>query len=154
MQRIVSRSFASVTALDATQYQGVCLWFDCTFQPPEEAKTEEQEEEENGSGQVVVLSTSPSAPATHWKQTIIRLPAPIDVEEGDIIGWELSLEQDAHNPRRYVIQLDLLDAETDEHPVPCRCGAARCAIIVAFMDKEDQEMEEKEREENLNAQKD
>lgn len=153
MQRIVSRSFASVTALDATQYQGVCLWFDCTFQPPEEEE-EAAATEDDGSGQVVVLSTSPSAQPTHWKQTIIRLPAPIDVEEGDIIGWELSLEQDAHNPRRYVMQLDLLDAETDEHPVPCRCGAARCAIITAFMDKEDQEMEAKEREENLNAQQD
>lgn len=134
MQRIESRSFASVTAMDATQYQGVCLWFDCTFQPSPE------EEESSTGSEVVVLSTSPSAPATHWKQTIIRLPSPIDVEEGDVIGWELRLQQDTFNRRRYVIELDLLDAETDEHPVPCRCGSARCAIIVAFMDKEDQDL--------------
>jgi len=72
---------------------GIALWFDCQFDP---------------SG--VVLSTSPLAPPTHWKQTVIVTassdigPAKGDrstnddahlVEEDDIIGWELVLNRTA-----------------------------------------------------------
>jgi len=32
IQELKSRHFTDVTSLDTTDYQGVCLWFDCDFQ--------------------------------------------------------------------------------------------------------------------------
>jgi len=69
---------------------GIALWFDCQF---------------DASG--VVLSTSPLAPPTHWKQTVIVTASSSEnkdkndakeeninlVEEDDIIGWELVLNR-------------------------------------------------------------
>jgi len=125
IQELKSRHFTDVTSLDTTDYQGVCLWFDCDFQV-------------DGGSEVVRLTTAPDAPATHWKQTVIVLPTPGTVEEGDVIGWDLKLVQSSINRRQYVIELELLDPETDEHPVPCSCGSARCAIIAAYLAKEDE----------------
>ena len=128
IQSVESRHFASITSLDPTAYQGVCLWFDCEFSFDENPP--------------VKLSTSPHSPATHWKQTVIVLPSSIQVEEGDLIGWDLKLTQSASNHRHYVIELALLDPENDEHPVPCTCGSARCAIIAAYLAREDAELTE------------
>lgn len=122
IQRVHSRSFASVTeAVDEPcPFRGVCLWFDCTFDP---------------SG--VCLSTSPQAPPTHWMQTVILLPGSVTVEEGDIIGWEVTLRRKSDGQRGYVIELNLLDGEEEEHPVPCGCGQARCVVIAAMVAKEE-----------------
>lgn len=127
IQRIHSRSFTSVLSDEPVSLRGVCLWFDCSFGVP-------------GCDTSQSLSTSPQSPPTHWKQTVILLPGSINVEEGDVIGWELSLNRSGE--RGYLIELNLLDAEEDEHPVPCGCGQARCAIIAAFMSKEEEEIEE------------
>ena len=122
IERIDARCFTSITSLEPTDYQGVCLWFDCEFSSPD-----------------FRLDTSPQAPPTHWKQTIIVLPSTISVEEGDLVGWELILNRSPAHRRRYLIELKLLDPEEDEHPVPCACGQARCVVIAAFMAKEDEE---------------
>lgn len=128
IERVHSRAFTSVVCDEPTEYQGVCLWFDCSFEWPDRM-----------ASSPVKLSTSPSSAATHWKQTIIVLPSSIQVEEGDLIGWELTLNRSPEHRRRYQIELNLLDPEEDEHPVPCSCGQARCVVIAAFMAKADQE---------------
>jgi hypothetical protein len=128
IERVHSRAFTSVVCDEPTEYQGVCLWFDCAFEWPDRM-----------ASSPVKLSTSPSSAATHWKQTIIVLPSSIQVEEGDLIGWELTLNRSPEHRRRYQIELNLLDPEEDEHPVPCSCGQARCVVIAAFMAKADQE---------------
>ncbi|XP_032788477.2 protein arginine N-methyltransferase 6 [Daphnia magna] len=128
IERIHSRAFTSVLCDQPTEYQGVCLWFDCSFEWPDRIPCTP-----------VKLSTSPSSAATHWKQTIIVLPSSIQVEEGDLIGWELTLKRSMEHRRRYQIELNLLDPEEDEHPVPCSCGQARCVVIAAFMAKADEE---------------
>ena len=132
VQSVVSRRFSSIDSADATVYQGVCLWFDCHFNFPDGQR--------EGDGAAVLLSTSPRAPPTHWKQTVIVLPSPVAVEEGDLIGWQLQLDQSAANRRQFSIELSLLDPESDEHPVPCACGRARCEVISAFLAKEDEQL--------------
>ncbi len=47
-----------------------------------------------------------------------------------------------NNPRHYQLSLGLLDPELDEHPVPCDCKIARCALFAALMQKEDDDFEE------------
>ena len=128
IERVHSRAFTSVVCDEPTEYQGVCLWFDCVFEWPDQM-----------ASSTVKLSTSPTSAATHWKQTIIVLPSSIQVEEGDLIGWELTLNRSHEHRRRYQIELNLLDPEEDEHPVPCSCGQARCVVIAAFMAKADEE---------------
>lgn len=122
IERIHSRCFTSITCDEPAEYQGVCLWFDCEFDSPE-----------------CRLDTSPRAAATHWKQTAVVLPSSVPVEEGDLVGWELTLNRSPEHRRRYLIELKLLDPEEDEHPVPCACGQARCVVIAAFMAKDDEE---------------
>lgn len=128
IEQVDSRSFTSIICNEPAAYQGVCLWFDCSFDWPDRIPSTP-----------VTLSTSPSAPATHWQQTIIVLPSSIDVEEGDLIGWQLTLKRSLEHRRRYQIELKLLDPDEEEHPVPCSCGQSRCVIIAAFMAKADQE---------------
>ena len=40
--------------------------------------------------------------------------------------------------------IQLLDPATEEHPVPCNCGMAKCALIKALLDKEEEDMEDLE----------
>ena len=70
------------------------------------------------------------------------------------------MEQSAANPRQYSLSLEvrqsdksfcekicffrLLDPATEEHPVPCNCGMAKCALIKALLDKEEEDMEDLE----------
>lgn len=121
---IRSRIFTSIQCQEPEIYQCVALWFDCVFQVP-------------GEGDAIVLSTSPHAEATHWKQTVVVFPSAISVEDGDLIGWQLQLSQSSENRRHYVIELSLLDPEVEEHPVPCSCGQTKCVIISAYLAKED-----------------
>ena len=66
------------------------------------------------------------------------------MEEDEIVGWSLSMEQSGSNTRQYSLSLQLLDPETDEHPTPCQCHLAKCELIAALMEREDREMEDLE----------
>ncbi|KAF2366962.1 S-adenosyl-L-methionine-dependent methyltransferase [Trinorchestia longiramus] len=139
-------------------YHGLCLWFECDFDGVEYGANGDQ------VGELVTLSTSPSAQPTHWKQTVVALgragvkhPSTpencneiedcqlekhvdyirfIEVEKDEIIGWSLEFEQSSSNVRHYTITLQMLDPEEDEHPEPCSCGLARCLIIAKLIEKE------------------
>jgi len=82
-------------------YQGVCFWFDVQFPTTD-----------------TTLSTSPSSPITHWKQTIIVLPTQIKVEEGDAVMFNLQLQRSSPNSRHYSINLEILDSQHKTHPNP------------------------------------
>ncbi|XP_029720689.2 protein arginine N-methyltransferase 6 [Aedes albopictus] len=108
------------------KFQGVCIWFDCTFPSAD-------------SNQVdgVVLSTNPKCPATHWKQSVILLPedACEEVDKLDPIAFSLNLTRNSDNCRRYNLQLTLLDVEQEEHGLPCDCVMTKCILMKAHLQK-------------------
>ena len=53
----------------------------------------------------VVLDTSPFVPPTHWKQTLLFLPAPVAVQPGDRVHGEMRLTRPAKYPRGYDVVL-------------------------------------------------
>ncbi|KAL1391477.1 hypothetical protein pipiens_012360 [Culex pipiens pipiens] len=109
----------------AGKFQGVCIWFDCSF--PSGNASEPTKE--------VVLSTNPNSPATHWKQSVILLPedACETVDKLDPIAFSLSLARNAEHRRRYNLQLTLLDAEKEEHSLPCECVMTKCILMKAHL---------------------
>ncbi|XP_064596757.1 protein arginine N-methyltransferase 1-like [Liolophura sinensis] len=122
---------------------------------------------ELGEGKRLILSTSPFAEETHWKQTVFNLPAPLLIDKGDVIKCRMELAQDTKNKRRYNISIELLEVpelpemsggdtngaedveldigddsdDSEDHPTPCNCDAPRCKIIKALVAKYDEQDE-------------
>jgi protein arginine N-methyltransferase 1 len=80
------------------------------------------------------ISTAPDAPLTHWKQAVFPFPDPIEVTEGDIMDWAVSLgtrEENSDNTQiAYHYRCSQIAQESD--PVaaarniqnsPCPCGS-------------------------------
>ncbi|CAH2089462.1 unnamed protein product [Euphydryas editha] len=109
-----------VGASRSGEYHGVCVWFECNFP-------------KLNSNNRVILKTGPESPATHWKQTIILLPEEQLVDEQEPIAFQLDMNRDQVYPRRYNLQLSLLDPEEVEHPVPCTCHMTKCILIKTVM---------------------
>ncbi|XP_058057260.1 protein arginine N-methyltransferase 6 [Anopheles bellator] len=117
-----------LVAQRAGKLQGFCIWFDCTFPTGERG------------GKVatdVVLSTNPTAPETHWKQTVIPLPegACEELEERDPLAFTLTITRNRETKRRYDLQLMLLDAEKEDHGLPCECQMTKCILMKAHLEK-------------------
>lgn len=127
LNSFISRHFLSIQK--TSKFQGLALWFKTSFcNPMDDSWTD------------VSLNTDPWSDPTHWKQTIVPLfkldEMEEEVEEDEIIGWELSLLRDNEQSRNYAIKVELLDPAKDEHPVPCGCQSAKCTLISALLDKE------------------
>ena len=102
---------------------GICLWFDCIFTNDAERKslivwnTEKKKDEamedkkEKEVFNRIVLSTSPSAPHTHWKQTLLFLPQRIKVKKDDVFGFGINMKPSKDNYRLYNIELNLLPSD-------------------------------------------
>ncbi|XP_018576065.1 protein arginine N-methyltransferase 6 isoform X2 [Anoplophora glabripennis] len=103
------------------QYQGICLWFTCTFPS---VVTEP-----------FTLSTEPEEPSTHWKQTVIVLPTSIQVEGGSPIAYDITLTRSEENNRRYAIEVTMLDPDEVEHPEYCPCHLTKCILVRAMLEK-------------------
>jgi hypothetical protein len=116
------------------KYQGLCVWFSCVFPCLD------------NSFHGTVLSTAPTEPPTHWKQTVIMLPHEFDVEEGTPLAWELQLNRSAVNCRQYNIEFTELDPEEVKHPVPCMCYMTKCIVMRAFLEQ-NEDLSEAEHEE-------
>ena len=126
---------------------GFCFWFDCYFSSMEKSTS-------------IRLTTSPSAPATHWKQTLVFLPEDIYPLKGDSVPVEIKLKQSKENQRHYNLSIaiqednqmdtseesegDDEEEEEEEHPIPCSCERQRCKLIKLIMDKHDEREEEEE----------
>lgn len=107
-------------------FQGVCIWFDVLFPSSDENMSEEN----------VTLSTHPRAPATHWKQTVIPLPANIEtLEPLSPVAFKLIIQRNPENARQYHLLLEILDAtgEEVEHPLPCDCLMTKCILTKAHL---------------------
>lgn len=120
---------------------GFASWFDVDFQGP--VGTSPQD-----SSTSITLSTSPSSPLTHWKQTVFFLPSAFSVQEGETIACKLELSQDKRNKRLYNISLEMVDKDDEsdddfedeeedgpDHPIPCTCGSSKCQLITAIVSR-------------------
>ena len=82
----------------------------------------------------ITLSTHPQSKPTHWKQTIIPLPANIEyVETQTPIAFKLEIQRNPQNFRHYNLILEILDPEKEEHPLPCDCNMTRCILSKAHL---------------------
>ncbi|KAK7082052.1 hypothetical protein SK128_026183 [Halocaridina rubra] len=222
------KTFTETTFVAITRpglYQGLCLWFECDF----DGRDYDEDGKEYGS--IITLSTSPSRPPTHWKQTVVvlgygteaanqqadlscqeaddsggqgrghepqvnesdeglkssestnqdsghmstsahhrsssecepleckhnkddfQVNPDYEVDEDEVVGWRIAFAQSNNKVRHYTMTVEMLDPETEEHPIPCACPMARCLIIAKMMEREemgeDQEIAEKEEEEDF-----
>lgn len=79
----------------------------------------------------ICLSTSPKEPATHWKQTVIAFPddATQEIDEDGVpIAVQLKITRSSDSSRRYNLQLEILDADKEEHAMPCDCILTKCIL--------------------------
>lgn len=111
-------------------YEGICIWFTVSFPSMDETPKE------------LMLSTSPTAPKTHWKQTILIMEKSIEVYKQCPIFGTLSLQRSKANRRFYDIEFEVLDPDDVDHPIPCDCDNSRCLIIKALSEKYDERDEE------------
>lgn len=81
---------------------------------------------------LLVLSTSPFEPETHWKQALLYLDAPLDVVQGTEVTGEVSVYPSAHSARNICIRVDYTVGEHERRsktfsiadwsqPAPERC---------------------------------
>jgi len=107
--------YVSVCEKDG-RLQGMCIWFAVEFPDGSE------------------LSTGPRDEATHWKQTAVVLPEDVEVTRDEPVAFKLELKRDASYPRRYNMELSLLDAEEVEHDVPCSCHMTKCIVTKEYIE--------------------
>lgn len=112
------------------RYQGMCIWFAVEFPDGSE------------------LSTGPQDKATHWKQTAVVLPTDIEVTKQEPIAYKLELRRDLSNLRHYNMELSMLDAEEVEHDVPCGCHMTKCIVTKAYIENNENVLNEVIREQN------
>lgn len=112
-------------------YEGICIWFTVSFPSMDETRYEE-----------LSLSTSPTAPKTHWKQTLLIMAESIAVYKQCPIFGTLSLRRSKANSRFYDIEFEVLDPDDVDHPIPCDCDNSRCKIIKALSEQYDERDEE------------
>ncbi|EDV58940.1 probable protein arginine N-methyltransferase 6 [Drosophila erecta] len=107
-----------ITAQKAGNHQGFCIWFDVRF-----------------PGEDFILSTSPLSTPTHWKQCVVVLPEESceNLEEKSPIAFQITMKRSAADMRKYNLEVDLLDPNTEEHPVPCSCHMTKCILTEAHL---------------------
>lgn len=101
------------------KHQGFCIWFEVRF-PGEET---------------VTLSTSPLAPETHWKQCVVVLPEENceNLEEKSPVAFQILMKRSGNDARKYNLEVELLDTNVEEHPVPCSCHMTKCILTEAHL---------------------
>lgn len=71
------------------------------------------------------LDCAPTAPATHWKQTVVSLPAYVEVTARQPIVCELLLEQEPLSTRHYSCSVEFKGF--DGHELDCDC--IKCQLV-------------------------
>ena len=65
-------------------FHGFGSWFDVEFHSPANGES---------TPKPIVLSTSPDAPKTHWKNAVFMLDEPLEVKEGDFIAVTIKVQR-------------------------------------------------------------
>jgi len=93
----------SLSAARNDYVHALVAYFDCTF---------------SACHKPVMLSTSPRAPYTHWKQTVLYLDEVLVVNAGESLEGEIRVRRNEKNPRDVDIHLQLaLDGEHGSYEV-------------------------------------
>ena len=79
----------SLTTTKAATVHGILIWFDVRW-PAKDAKP---------------LTTSPHATPTHWKQTLLFLERPVELEKGATMTGTCTLKRGSDNEREYTASL-------------------------------------------------
>uniref|UniRef100_A0A0E0DK56 Protein arginine N-methyltransferase domain-containing protein n=1 Tax=Oryza meridionalis TaxID=40149 RepID=A0A0E0DK56_9ORYZ len=105
-----------VSSMMLAPIHGFGLWFEVEFNGPSNPTDNSpsdlnpldviHKKRRRGSEDPVVLSTAPEDEPTHWHQTILYFPDPIEVKQDQIIEGSVKVSQSEENPRFLNIQLD------------------------------------------------
>jgi len=79
---------------------GFCFWFDVAFAASDA-----------GNSKCSVLSTSPSASMTHWKQTVVMIPEMLAASPGARLDCRVKFTPSEENNRHYQIALEMGEEE-------------------------------------------
>ncbi|XP_054724492.1 uncharacterized protein LOC129234512 [Uloborus diversus] len=66
---------------------------------------------ERGLKHKVLLSTSPKAKQTHWKQTMFLLPNPVEVNKGDSIACKITCRKNRRDPRSLIVKINFGESQ-------------------------------------------
>ncbi|CAF1543740.1 unnamed protein product [Rotaria magnacalcarata] len=91
------RSFCEFTIDNTCIISGFCFWFDCYFSTNDNSSILRSTR----------LTTNPSSPKTHWKQTLVFLPEDIYPLKNDIVPVNIKLKQSAANRRQYDLTISI-----------------------------------------------
>lgn len=92
--------------LKAKRHHGLVIWFDTDFDHPTDPE----------SVDAVILSTSPHAMETHWKQTVLLFPESLESIEGGNLKIELKVRKSKGNKRELVIEGHIMVEGAVEEP--------------------------------------
>ena len=82
-------------------FDAIAVWFDVRFAYGTNS-------EDSGSGKdVIVLSTSPTEPFTHWEQAVVVLPQTVPTPEGAVVKIGCVMSQSEENFRHYEIGFEI-----------------------------------------------
>uniref|UniRef100_A0A5B7B869 Protein arginine N-methyltransferase domain-containing protein n=1 Tax=Davidia involucrata TaxID=16924 RepID=A0A5B7B869_DAVIN len=106
-------------------FHGFAFWFDVEFSAPaifpanndappfllselsnNHLTDGNQRKKRANPNEVLMLSTAPEDPPTHWQQTLIYFYDPIEVEQDQLIEGSVTLSQSKENPRFMNIHLE------------------------------------------------
>ncbi|CAD6231475.1 GSCOCG00001427001-RA-CDS [Cotesia congregata] len=104
------------------KFEGVCIWWDVEFHDD------------------LILSTAPSEPPTHWKQTLITLPNNCQVEQGEPIAFRVTLNRN-NDRRKYNLELVVLNPDETDHDLPCSCYFTKCIVAREYLKHHSQEID-------------
>jgi hypothetical protein len=94
------RSYCEFDIDNTCIISGFCFWFDCYF---------------SSNNNSTRLTTSPHAPKTHWKQTLVFLTEDIYPLKGDTLPVNIKLKQSSENRRHYNLTISIKEGSNNIH---------------------------------------
>ncbi|KAF8769274.1 hypothetical protein HU200_006787 [Digitaria exilis] len=105
-----------VSSMMLAPIHGFGFWFEVEFNGPQESSPNipsdlnpleiVQKKRRRSSEDTVLLSTAPEDEPTHWQQTILYFPDPIEVKQDQTVEGSVTVSQSEENPRFLNIHLE------------------------------------------------